>query len=141
MGAAREGPQLEGSFCSQLSTLSCLAAQLGASCHKGNADSSSLDLVIIPGATEPHGGGGCRAWWGVSLSFVLAFLPLASNSNCPLQDPVGLGGGVMGRMQMLVKKTFPQGPGSPCSTLFSTSNALSPPSSVAHLELGNQPRS
>lgn len=71
---------------------------------------------------------------------MLGFLPLANNSNCPLQDPVGLGAGVMGGMQMLGKKTFPQGPGSPCSTLFSSANAMSPPS-VAHLELGNQPRS
>ena len=35
----------------------CLAAQLGTSCHKGNADSSSSDPVITPSPTEPRGGG------------------------------------------------------------------------------------
>lgn len=40
----------------QLSTRLCLVAQLGTSCHKGNADSSSSDPVITSG---PH-----RAtWW------------------------------------------------------------------------------
>lgn len=55
------GPETQGPSCSAGETAQhpglCLAAQLGTSYHKGNADSSSSDPVITPGPTEPRGGG------------------------------------------------------------------------------------
>lgn len=74
----------------------CLAAQLGTSCHKGNADSSSSDPVITPGPAEPRGGG-CEGLVRREPVLCAGISALGKEQHCPLQisvvlEPMGLGG-------------------------------------------------